>query len=90
MADADGMAERLERLRARLEAVVAARDAEIAALRTRLDVLTSDRADLVASAQAADMVRQEELALRTEAADALDRAIAELRAMADARDAQQE
>ena len=61
-------------------------DATVAALQAELATITAERDALRRAANAAEAAREEDFALRTEAAEALDRAIAELRSMAEAQE----
>ena len=58
----------------------------LAALQAELAAITADLDALRKAADAAEAAREQDFALRTEAAEALDRAIAELRSMAEAQE----
>lgn len=94
----DEAAARLARLTARVEAVLRRQGAALAAAaETARDTTAGQASDaelvrlrqeneaLRAALHEAESAREADFALRTEAAEALDRAIAELRSMADAR-----
>jgi hypothetical protein len=82
MAAEHDLASRLHALCDRLEVMLAERDAAIATLRRERDAAVAAREELRARLTAAEDAREADHALRDEAADALDRAIDELRTMA--------